>query len=259
VRALWISNEIQTFLMAVMFFTRIPVSAWTDYSEERLQRSSRYLPLLGLLIGGISALVFIAATYLLPVSIAVLLALITGIWLTGGFHEDGLADFADGFGGGYTKEKTLEIMKDSRIGSYGALVLFLALALKATALAEMDPALIPWCLMAAHSSSRLLATTFLHTHSYARMDDATAKSGVFAPSLARKDVVYAAIVGLAPLVFMPAILWMAMLPLVLFRVRFARLLTRRLQGYTGDCLGAAQQIGEVLFYLTALALVWKSF
>jgi adenosylcobinamide-GDP ribazoletransferase len=245
--------------MAVMFFTRIPVSAWTTYSEERLQRSARYLPLLGLLIGGISALVFTAAAYLLPVSIAVLLALIAGIWLTGGFHEDGLADFADGFGGGYTKEQTLEIMKDSRIGSYGALALFLTLGLKATALAEMGPALVPWCLMAAHSSSRLLAATFLHTHAYARMDDAAAKSGAFAPALARKDLLYAALLGLAPLIFMPAILWAALLPLVLFRMGFARLLTRRLQGYTGDCLGAAQQIGEVLFYLSALVLVWKSF
>ena len=259
-RAHWLTSEVQTILTAVMFFTRIPVpAAWIGYSEERLRRSARYLPIVGLLVGGISAVTFLAVSFILPVSVSLLLALAVGIWLTGGFHEDGLADFADGFGGGYTRERTLEIMKDSQIGSYGALALIFALALKITALAEMPPSFIPWCFIAAHSSSRLLAVSFMHTHSYARMGDSAAKSAPFAPPLKRRDLWVAAALGLVPLIAMPSALWLAFVPLLALRIWFARLLSRRLQGYTGDCLGAVQQIGEVLFYLSALALVWKSF
>jgi adenosylcobinamide-GDP ribazoletransferase len=258
-RSPWLASEVQAILAAVMFFTRIPVPAWTKYSHERLQRSARYLPLIGILIGGISALVFVGASFLLPVSVSVMLALAAGIWLTGGFHEDGLADFADGFGGGYTREKTLEIMKDSRIGSYGALALILALALKATTLTEMPPSLIPWCFVAAHSMSRFLAVSFMHTHSYARSEDTSAKSAPFAPSLTRRDVWIASAFGIVPLIALPIGLLSTLLPLLILRTWFARLLTRRLQGYTGDCLGAVQQIGEVLFYVSVLALVWKSF
>ena len=122
------ASELQLFLAAVMFYTRIPVSQNVGYSEVSLQKSIRYFPLIGWIVGGLSALLFLGLSLLpLPTTVVVLLSMVASIWVTGAFHEDGFADVCDGFGGGWTKEKILAIMKDSRLGTYGAIGLFLLL------------------------------------------------------------------------------------------------------------------------------------
>ncbi|MBQ9579403.1 MAG: adenosylcobinamide-GDP ribazoletransferase, partial [Ottowia sp.] len=132
------------FLLAVQFFTRIPVTgqlaAWVGYSPQMLQRCAAHFPAIGWLMGAAAAAVLAAALALLGAQpfaplVAAVLATITTVWLTGGFHEDGLADTCDGLGGGATREKALHIMKDSRIGSYGTLALVLAIGLKVALLA----------------------------------------------------------------------------------------------------------------------------
>ena len=124
----WPLRQWHLFCLALSFFSRIPVPASTPYSPELLNQSSRYLSLVGLLLGALQALVLLATAQLLPFSIAVLLALMAGLVLTGAFHEDGLADTADGLGGGLSLERKLEIMKDSRVGTYGLVALLLAFA-----------------------------------------------------------------------------------------------------------------------------------
>ena len=120
-------RELEYFFGALRFFTRLPVPAWVGHSPAALNHSARYFPLVGLVVGLLGALVFAFASFFLPKTLAVLLAMAATLLATGAFHEDGWADMVDGFGGGWTRERTLEIMKDSSIGSYGTIALALML------------------------------------------------------------------------------------------------------------------------------------
>ena len=163
-------HELRLFFTALQFFTRLPVPRWVGFDAAWLQHATRYFPAVGILVGVVCAIGYWLASLLLPQVVAVLLSTAAGIYLTGAFHEDGFADVCDGFGGGMQASRVLEIMRDSRVGAYGAIGIVLLLGLAAT---------------------------------------------VF---LAHK-----------------------------FR--------RRIGGYTGDCLGAVQQLSEIAIYLGLLAAV----
>ena len=181
-------KELRVFLTAVEFYTRIPCPARVNHSEQYLTESRKFFPVIGWIVGGLSALVLYTAQSLFPMHIAILLTLIAGILLTGAFHEDGFADVCDAFGGGFTREKILEILKDSRIGAYGAIGITLLLALKYAVLLEIskiDLSTLLLVLIASHSLSRFVALTLIYTHHYVRDDD-TAKSR---PVVARSGVV----------------------------------------------------------------------
>ena len=117
-------KEVHYFLTAILFFTRIPCPKWVDHSSEMLNKSNRYFSLVGILVGSIAALVYYLATFIFTLEVAIILSMVASVWTTGAFHEDGFADTCDGFGGGWTKEKILLIMKDSRLGTYGVIGLF---------------------------------------------------------------------------------------------------------------------------------------
>ena len=136
-------NELDYFFGAMRFFTRLPVPRWVGRSSEALARSSRYLPAVGLLIGGSAALVFMLSALFFPKALAVLASMAITLYFTGAFHEDGWSDMVDGFGGGWEKTQILAIMKDSRIGSFGAVALIMLLLSKFTALVEIDTRLLP--------------------------------------------------------------------------------------------------------------------
>ena len=116
-----IKEEIKIFFTSLMFYTRLPCPSYIDHSENYLNKATRYFPLIGIIVGTISFLLFWIFNQIFNVEISIIIAIATGILITGAFHEDGFADTFDGFGGGWTKEKILEIMKDSRIGAYGAI------------------------------------------------------------------------------------------------------------------------------------------
>ena len=118
-----IKEEIKIFFTSLMFYTRLPCPSYIDHSENYLNKATRYFPLIGIIVGTISFLLFWIFNQIFNVEISIIIAIATGILITGAFHEDGFADTFDGFGGGWTKEKILEIMKDSRIGAYGAISL----------------------------------------------------------------------------------------------------------------------------------------
>ncbi len=139
-------KEIKILLTAVMFYTRIPVPKNIGYSDDLLNQSTRYLPFIGWLVGGLGGLlIYLLLPYTGHAS-AVILALVFMVLLTGAFHEDALADFCDGFGGGYTQDKILTIMKDSRIGTYGATALVLLFLTKLTLLSAIQATSLPWIL-----------------------------------------------------------------------------------------------------------------
>ncbi|MEZ4712276.1 MAG: adenosylcobinamide-GDP ribazoletransferase [Caldilineaceae bacterium] len=247
-------RQIRLFFTALMFFTRIPCPAWVGHSAELLNHAARYFPLVGVLVGMIAAAVFGAAHLFFTEPIALLLSMAASIWITGAFHEDGFADFCDGFGGGWSQEQVLTIMKDSRIGTYGAVGIGMLLALKFYTLAALPAALIPWVLVAGHSLSRLASVSLVYTHEYVR-EDMLSKAKPLAVRMSSTELLIAAATGLAPL--LPLLLmggwgWRVMAALLAVmgaRQVLARQFVKRLGGYTGDCLGAAQQVTEVAFYL----------
>lgn len=248
-----IRRELEYFLGAVRFFTRLPVPGWVGHSAEALAHSARYLPAVGLLVGGLAALVFVAASQLWPPAVAVLLAMAATLLATGAFHEDGLSDTADGLGGGWEKQRILDIMKDSRVGSYGVVALWLALSAKFALLAALDVALLPWALLAGHAVSRWMATLAMAGLDYAR-DDAQSKAKVVAGRLSPGAVLFAALFALPCLLpFAPARALAGLLLAGLATCWLAAKCRRWLGGYTGDCLGAMQQLAEIAFYLGLLA------
>lgn len=255
-------RQLRLLLAAVQFFTRIPVPAWVGHSAQQLEQAARYLPLVGMLVGAIAAAALWLAALWLPLPLAVGLSMAAGILVTGAFHEDGLSDFADGFGGGHTKEKMLAIMKDARVGSYGAIAIVLALLLKYQALAELGGAhslpLTAAALVAAHAVSRLMAASIMLTQQYVREDD-SARARPAAQRMSFAGFAVALLTAVAALAILhaagahPAAILAAAGAALLMRAYLAWRLQKRLGGYTGDCLGAVQQLAEIAFYLGLLA------
>ena len=256
----WPRYQLRLLLTAVMFYTRLPCPRWVGHDAETLNRATVYFPLIGWLVGGVTAGVYWGAVQLWPPLVALLLSTGAGILLTGAFHEDGLADVCDGFGGGWTRERILEIMKDSRVGTYGLVGLGLVLATKVAALySATGPGptklTVPVLLAVAHPLSRLTALGFIRTLPYARQDLADGKANAVAHSMPNGRLASAALWGLVPLVAL--VVWQkqlallgVLLPLLLLHGVLNRWYRKWLGGYTGDCLGAAQQVAEVLVYLS---------
>ena len=263
-------KELHIFFTALMFYTRIPCPKNIDHNPDYLNKASRYFPLIGLIVGSMAFGVYCVFNYLVAPEIAVLFSMIASVLVTGAFHEDGFADVCDGFGGGWTKEKILTIMKDSAIGAYGAIGLVLLLMLKFQALTHLidvsntkflifnSQFTILLLFVSAHSISRLAAISIVFTHQYSR-EDASSKSRPIAQSYSWKEVVGAFFFGLLPIVILSYFQWptlLVLIPIFLTRFFLARYFQKWIDGYTGDCLGATQQVCEVVFYISLIAL-WK--
>ncbi len=248
-------DEGASFLLALQFLTRLPVGLEDLYSPERMSAAVRYYPLVGVLIGGLSAVVFLVSDLVFPAVIAVLFAMGAALLLTGAFHEDGLADTFDGIGGGQTREEALKIMRDSRLGTYGTLALVLALALKATALTMLVPHLVVAALIAGHGLSRLSSVLVIATSRYVR-DEGTGKpvaGGVSAASLVISLATGAMIIAIWCIFQAPMALVWALSGMIIGQFFMRLFFEPKLGGYTGDTLGAVQQASEIGFYLGLVA------
>ncbi len=246
-------RELEYFFGAIRFFTRLPVPAWVGHSAEALNRSARWFPAVGLVVGGIGALVYLGALQFWPQPVAVLLSMVATLYATGAFHEDGLADTVDGLGGGWDKARILEIMKDSRVGSYGVVATVLALLGKFTLLAALDAALVPFALLAGHALSRFCAVTLLAGMDYVR-EDLQSKAKPLATRLSIGQLLFSLLFVLAALAGLPIAKAVAGCGLAALGTAWlAAKFKRWLGGYTGDCLGATQQVAEIAFYLGLLA------
>ncbi len=278
-----IADFVREYLLAVQFFTRIPVTGrladWVGFSPERLRTSAGHLPGVGVLVGAAAALVYALMQGLLPDTsmtplVAAALSTAATVLLTGGFHEDGLADVADGLGGSFDRERALQIMKDSRVGAFGAMALVLALLVKVGLIAVLgsvdivtvqpdepgdwdvaswSDAYIGIALIAAHVVSRGLPLLVIHLLPHVG-DSASSKSRPLAGHIAPATLLVAliwclAVLALASLVIDVGSLLVACGFAVIALLWMAYRFKQRLQGFTGDCLGATQQICEIAFYL----------
>lgn len=271
---------IREYLLAIQFFTRIPIMGrladWAGYSPELLRASAAHFPGVGVVVGAVAAAVYALLQMLLPDTpfapmVAAVFSTIATVLLTGGFHEDGLADVADGLGGSYDRERALDIMKDSRVGAFGAMALVLALLCKVALLAllgslgsvEGIPASLEkspfsgWYVCAAlwtgHIVSRGLPLVMIRLLPHVG-NTATSKSKPLADQISSTGLLIAfawcfVALALASLALDATNLLVACSFSVLALLWMLRFFKRRLQGFTGDCLGTTQQVCEIAFYL----------
>jgi adenosylcobinamide-GDP ribazoletransferase len=249
-----IKKEIHIFFTALMFYTRIPCPKWLKHEAAYLNKATKYFPLIGWIVGLVTALTFKGAYYVSGENIAIVVSIIAGVLTTGAFHEDGFADVCDGFGGGWSKQRILDIMKDSRVGAYGVIGISLLLLLKFTVLGSIVPKKIALVLWAGHSFSRLCPVLLMYTSQYVREND-DAKAKPLATNITLHEFLPAVFFGLAPFIFLGDYRFITTLGLPLLAVVYLRYYFHKwIGGYTGDCLGATQQITEVLFYFSCVAL-----
>lgn len=255
-----LKNELIYFATALMFFTRIPVPFKIPYSNEIMNRSQKYFPWVGLLVGIVNAVVLYFSFQLFNLEIAIVLMIAASVLLTGAFHEDGFTDVCDSFGGGYGKEKILTIMKDSRVGAYGAIGIVLLLALKFLSiktLGETDLIKTLSIIVVAHSASRFIAGTMIYTHRYVTDIDVSKSKPLANKALDGKALVMSAISVVLPmLIIRDWRLIPAFIIAYLGKIYLGWYFKKHIGGYTGDCLGTVQQVCEVLFYL-GMIIVWK--
>ena len=256
------SHEKNLLLTAIMFYTRIPVTKDLPYSAEMLNQSRKYFTFVGLVIGLITSAVYLIASTVFPIFVAVILSMIASVLATGAFHEDGFADTCDGLGGGWTAEQVINIMKDSRIGTYGTVGLAFILALKCMILIELSNAgLWLWCLytIAAHMVSRMHSSRLIKHYQYVQDIDKSKIKPIANEPLSQKAGQFGILVALIPCAVMlvDSITMTIIALLITFVVssQFMRYCSRRIGGYTGDILGAIQQLTEVCFLLTCLAFI----
>lgn len=250
----FLGTQIPAFRLALQFLTRLPVTA--NWSEEAMRASPRWYPGVGIVVGAISGLVYALAYALFTPLLAAIFAVVAGMVVTGALHEDGFADACDGLGGVRPKERVLEIMRDSRIGTYGVLGLGVMASLRVACLMALPGWAVPLALIAGHAASRTAMLWVMASSDYVRAQGA---GSAVAGGIDREAVqVAAATTGIAllpMLVALPFTTVMAGLAgLLLGYITMRRWYEPRLGGYTGDCLGAVQQMAEAGFYLGLLAL-----
>ncbi|MDN5561736.1 MAG: adenosylcobinamide-GDP ribazoletransferase, partial [Psychrobacter sp.] len=262
----FMKHEWILLLVAIQFLTRLSVPPFKHYDPQWLHQSSRHFPAVGLLVGLLCAGVFWLSSLLFTPLVAAVLSTAFGIKLTGAFHEDGLADSCDGLGGGLTRERTLTIMKDSRLGTYGVLGLVSALLLKISLLTSMPIPMAVIALIIGHTASRLLCISLLSLLPYGgEIEHAKAKpmaqqltpiQGLYSSGWLILAIILVALIFPNMMQQIGLAQWLLAMILALIATDYMRrLLRRRLDGYTGDGLGATQQLSEIAIYIGLAASI----
>ena len=252
-------------LAALTFFTRLPFWRIREIPAEHFKRVVPLWPVAGWLTGGVMAGVLVLCGQVMPLTLAWILAIIARLLLTGALHEDGLADFIDGFGGGTSRERTLEIMKDSHIGTYGVIGLILYYALlicfptffidafnhpKSGILYELPLYHLCWVVFAGDCWGKCCAAQLINLLPYARTEE-TAKNKTIYERMTLPELLLCFFFGLLPAFLLPMRTWWMLAVHLAVTGLLALLMKRKIQGYTGDCCGAAFLLSELSFFLTA--------
>lgn len=242
-------------LAAIMMFTRLPLWKVVQVDKKYYSHILPYWPLTGYITATVTFGVLWGASHILPPLAACILAIVARLLLTGALHEDGLADFFDGFGGGTSKEKILAIMKDSHIGSYGTIGLIVYFLLYASLLYTYTPAHAAGVIFGADICSKLCTAFMINTLPYARTEE-TSKTGVLYKKTGFATFAVTAVICLIPLWLLDTPL-MAILPVIIVVAGLRYYFYKKIGGYTGDCCGASALIAEQVFYTGAA--IWYCF
>lgn len=251
-------GQLNLLLLSVSFLTRIPVGNSLRYSEDLMNQSLRYYPVVGLLLGLILSTVLFICQSFLPLIPSVIITVASGIAITGAFHEDGFADLFDGIGGGTDVERTLDIMKDSRLGTYGVSALAMMLLLKISVLVElaerMDISYLIFSLTTAQMLSRTSAVLVIASSDYVRLDG---KAKPIADAISSNTLTALNLITFISLIIIGIFMGLNFIILSVTGAAIGHFIMRRLfeprlKGYTGDCLGAVQQASELGIYVVLL-------
>lgn len=239
---------------ALIFFTRLPFWKIEEVPAQYFRNIVSCWPLIGWFTAGITALTLYASSLIFPASIAVLLAILSRLLFTGCLHEDGLADFLDGFGGGGTRSRILDIMKDSHIGTYGVIGLIVYFLFYYFLLSALPIELAGSAILAGDPYCKGVASLIINRLPYARNEE-TSKAKVVYSRMTTKELAFALGCGLFPLLWLPdAKYFLATLPVIAVWYFLTSFMKRKIQGYTGDCCGAVVLLCEITFYLTIVLI-----
>ena len=238
-----------------IFFTRLPFWRFCQPPKEAYATVVEHWPLVGWLTGGIMAGTLFGACHIMPYPVAVILAIIVRLFLTGALHEDGLADFFDGFGGGTDRERTLAIMKDSHIGTYGVIALIFYFLLLVGILTSLSPMTAVFSILAADPLAKMFSAQIGNFMPYARHEEEAKNKTIYRPFpfLSTVSLAFQGLLPSLPLIlFTNTVWWLAVLAPILTVTFLFVLIWRQLHGYTGDCCGAVCRLSELAFYLAVL-------
>ncbi len=240
-------------LASFVFFTRLPFWRIGDVPAECYKHVVDYWTLVGWLTGGIMALSYLGASFLLPLPCAAVVALLVRLLVTGALHEDGFADFVDGFGGGTSRQRILGIMKDSHIGTYGVIGLVMYYLLMVTLVNTMPLMLGVAALFAGDVWSKFCASHIVNFLPYARKAEEAKNKTVYVKIPVNRWIL-SLIIGIIPLFLLPVPYVFAAIAPIVTTFCVIAVMKRKIQGYTGDCCGATFIIGELAFIL-ALSVI----
>jgi adenosylcobinamide-GDP ribazoletransferase len=246
----WLKDRADDLKTSILLLTRLPL-AQLDVDTDAVARAAWAFPVAGIVVGVIGAVVYVIAHSVLPAWPAAALSVAATMALTGCLHEDGLADTADGFGGGKTREQKLDIMRDSRIGVYGVCALAISILLRTSAIASLDgTAQVAWALIAAHGVARATLPVLMYLLPPARSDGLSHDAGRPLP----QGVAVAGVLGILILAICLGVgLGIAALILLIVAIALLAWLSLvQIDGQTGDVLGALEQVSEVVILLVAL-------
>lgn len=247
------------FAAALTLFTRLPIWRWVDVPQKYYESAVVYWPLVGWLTGGLAALIMCMAPSGWNAPIAVTIAITARLLLTGALHEDGLADFCDGFGGGNDKQHILDIMKDSHIGTYGVIGLILYFILSIQTLSAFPLHTAALVIFASDPSAKLCASQLTNILPYARPEGA--KNRVSYSRMTTEQILWQIVFGLIPFLLLVRqfgmVIWLALSAPVIMLGLLMLLMRRRIGGYTGDCCGATYIICELAMFIGIYSIYWE--
>lgn len=258
-----LQNTFRQILAAFSFFTRLPFWRITIVEKKHYERVVPWWPLVGWLTGGIMAIVYVIVSAChLPIGVCVLLALVSRVLVTGALHEDGFADFCDGFGGGTQRQRILEIMKDSHIGTYGVLgLVFYYLLLWNILIEVFSHHFSPLLFMATDTACKYFSSTIVYFLPYAR-SEAEAKNKLIYVRPSIMEQLVSLVFGLLPMTLLiieePQLAFCLIAPILCCLLLFTWM-HRCIQGYTGDCCGATFMITELMFYLSLCLILSQNY
>lgn len=239
---------------ALIFFTRLPFWRIFKVPNEYFKQVINYWSVVGWLTGSVMAAVLWGASYVFPLHVAVVLAILSRLLITGALHEDGLADFFDGFGGGTSKERILAIMKDSYIGTYGVLSLIFYFLLLFLLISSLPLHFVCLVIIAGDPLCKFIASLITLRLTYARNEE-TSKAKTVYKSMNFRTFILSAVFGLVPFIgLLPMKYWVAVVLPILTFLALTSLMNKKIQGYTGDCCGALFLMCELSFYLGVVAV-----
>lgn len=244
-------------LAALIFFTRLPFWKLAEVPAEYFKNVVSRWALVGWLTAGLSVIVLYAGSLILPAGVALLLAIITRLLMTGCLHEDGLADFFDGFGGGNNRERILAIMKDSHIGSYGVIGLISYFGLYYSLLSNLPVELAGCAILAGDPYSKGVASMIINRLPYARKEEEAKNKTVYS-RMTKGEYLFSIICAVLPLYWLPEPVYLlaGILPVVVWYM-LTSFMRKKIQGYTGDCCGATFLLCELSFYL-GIAVIYTT-